>query len=164
MKNGDTSEPEAGSDPSVEATPMPLVHLAYASVAARGFALPQITAMLREIRPKNRRAGITGMLLFSEGDFFQVIEGPQDVVDRLFLRISGDRRHSQVMKLIEEPIAERAFGDWTMGCTELSRKELRSIEGCNDFFAGGACFRDLGSGRARTLLGAFRDGRWRRAA
>jgi len=48
-----------------------------------------------------------------------------------------------------------------MGFPKVSSKELAEIPGLNDFFTRGDSYMTLGMGRARTLLEAFKQGRWR---
>jgi hypothetical protein len=102
------------------------------------------------------------MLLHAEGSFFQVLEGPEDVLQALYRRISADKRHTQVTKIIWEPIAERAFDAWTMGFHQVSRVDLAGIAGVNDFFGGATCVADIDEGRAQKVLAAFAEGRWRK--
>ncbi len=101
---------------------------------------------------------VTGILLYSEGSFFQVLEGEPETIDNLFAGISRDERHQQVTVIIREPISRRAFGDWTMGYTDISPKEADTILGTNDFFSKGESFARLNSGRAKKLL----HGHWRK--
>ena len=89
------------------------------------------------------------------------MEGDRTVVEALYEKIAADKRHTRITKLILEPIEERAFADWTMGYPKLSQKELSEIPGLNDFFSRGRSYMELGQGRAKTLLAAFKDGRWR---
>jgi len=103
------------------------------------------------------------MLLHLEGTFFQVLEGAPDAVDGLFGAIRRDARHRQLTVIIREPVAARTFGEWTMGYADITPAELDGIVGANDFFTGGESFTRLGEGRAKKLLAAFRDGRWRSA-
>jgi len=79
----------------------------------------------------------------------------------LFAIISSDPRHLKVTKIIQEPIAKRAFGDWTMGFTDVDESELESITGFSDFFQNGNSLTSLLSGRAKKLVSAFAEGRWR---
>ncbi|MDZ7754702.1 MAG: BLUF domain-containing protein [Gammaproteobacteria bacterium] len=95
------------------------------------------------------------------GDFFQVLEGEHEVVAKLFDRIAADPRHGNTVKIIEEPIEKRNFGEWSMGYAKVSRDALRGIEGLNDFFSAGRSYTALDQGRAKELLRAFREGRWR---
>jgi len=143
---------------------MELVHCIYCS-AATNSELPRkdLNALLAEARMKNAALGITGMLLFRDGAFFQVLEGDREAVEAVYARIERDERHIRVTKVILEPIQERAFSEWTMGYSAVSSKELAEIPGLNDFFAKGQSFLSLGKGRAKTLLSAFKEGRWRRS-
>jgi hypothetical protein len=84
-------------------------------------------------------------------------------VKDLYSRIIRDKRHDQVTKIVAEAIPNRLFANWTMGFSEVSRKDLELISGTNDFFAGASCFLGLDSGRAKKLLSAFREGRWRKS-
>jgi len=81
-------------------------------------ATEAVAADVREIlavsRVNNARDGVTGGLLFSEGCFAQVLEGPQDAVEAAFERIQCDARHSEVVVLQNGPIPKRDFPDWSM--------------------------------------------------
>lgn len=137
-----------------------LIHCIYSSTAAPQFAEHEIPQLLEKSRAANATRGITGMLLYIEGSFFQVLEGEGAPVDEVYRRISADARHHEVTLIIREPIAARSFADWTMGFATLGRQEAGELVGENDFFAAASCFAALGSGRAKKLLAAFRRGRW----
>jgi hypothetical protein len=143
-----------------------LIHCVYCSAASRTFTSTAVAEILSKAREDNERLGVTGMLLLAEGTFFQVLEGGAEIVDRLFAKIESDSRHTQVTKIIHEPIAKRSFDAWTMGFSQLSRADLSGIAGVggtNDFFGKGRCFADLDAGRAKKMLEAFREGRWRKS-
>ena len=74
-----------------------------------------VHSILATSRRNNARDGITGGLLFSEGCFAQVLEGPLDAVESAFERIQCDERHSDVTVLQSGPVATRNFPDWSMG-------------------------------------------------
>jgi hypothetical protein len=116
--------------------------------------------LLRQARRNNERAGLTGMLLYTQGSFFQVLEGAPEAVDRVFGTIAADPRHMGAVTIIRERIARRAFGEWSMGYVTATSGELVAA-GLNDFFAQASCFDHLDEGRAKKLLAAFRGGRWR---
>lgn len=138
-----------------------LMHLIYASRGARPLSKGEIVALLRHARGKNSGLNITGMLLYDEGSFLQVLEGEEAVVNDLFAQIAGDDRHDSIVTIINEAIPHRQFADWSMGYAELSRSELGQIDGMNDFFEGRRCLADIDSGRAKKILDAFAKGRWR---
>ena len=63
----------------------------------------------------NPRFGITGLLVFGSGIFFQWLEGPRDNVTSLYKNISADPRHSEVVLLTkEDEFRERLFPNWDM--------------------------------------------------
>jgi Sensors of blue-light using FAD len=138
-----------------------LVHCIYASRASPSFEEHTIPSLLETARRNNAGRGITGVLLHVEGNFFQVLEGEEAAVTETFGRIRDDNRHSRVTQIIREPIFERAFTDWTMGFANVNLAEVKSRIGENDFFTGATCLEQLSPGRARKLLAAFRQGRWR---
>ena len=70
-------------------------------------------------RYHNPRFGITGLLVFGSGIFFQWLEGPRDNVTSLFKIISSDPRHSHVVLLTQEDeFRERLFPNWDMELVE----------------------------------------------
>jgi hypothetical protein len=138
-----------------------LVHCIYASRATPSFDAAQLPALLEAARSANAAHDISGMLLYVEGNFFQVLEGDAEQVDRVFERICRDERHTRVTRIIHEPIADRDFADWTMGFASLSIAECAGYAGVNDFFTASTCVEQLGPGRAKKLLQAFARGRWR---
>jgi len=106
---------------------------------------------------------LTGMLLYAEADrsFFQVLEGAPEPIERLLQKLRLDERHGHLTVIIREPIADRSFKEWTMGFASVTPESLNEIPGLNDFFQNGSCFTDLDTGRAKKLLAAFAEGRWR---
>ena len=73
-----------------------------------------ITSILAASRENNARDGVTGGLLFSEGCFAQVLEGPLSAIEGAFERIQCDNRHSDVVVLQSGPIEARDFPEWSM--------------------------------------------------
>ncbi len=138
-----------------------LIHIIYSSAATSPMSQHDLIGLLAKAREKNTRLGVTGMLLYVEGSFLQVLEGEPDIVDPLFERIAGDQRHSTVVTIIREPIARRSFDEWSMGFANVTADELASVDGLNDFFVDHRCLDQLGPGRTKKLLRAFEKGRWR---
>ena len=78
----------------------------------------RIGKILAHARRSNEHDGITGAMVFSDGCFAQVLEGPPDAVERLFARISIDPRHSNVLALSKGTTPQRTFPDWSMASIE----------------------------------------------
>ncbi len=134
-----------------------LIQLVYVSAATHLFSEQELAEVLACARKNNAALSITGMLVYSEGSFMQVLEGAETAVDELFNKIGTDERHGHVIRLMRNAISARSFGAWTMGFANASRVDLLNLPGCNDFFAGGACLGDVDPGRARTILEFFRQ-------
>ena len=140
---------------------MGLIHCIYASRATGIPSEADIQRLLERARHNNEERGITGMLLFIEDSFFQVLEGDAEIVDRTYESIVRDTRHDRVTQIIREPISKRSFGDWSMGFAAVQRMDAQQAIGENDFFGSAECLQRINAGRAKKLLVAFRAGRWR---
>ncbi len=140
-----------------------LIHLIYCSAAARPLSREELATLLSRARASNARLGITGMLLHSDGSFFQILEGA-GVRHRPPVRGHTPRPAPQSDHAHHPRAAgRRNFADWTMGVADITPEELDGVVGANDFFARGESFIEIGEGRAKKLLAAFREGRWRAA-
>lgn len=95
--------------------------IVYVSSATHKLNEAEMEALLQDARERNRRHGITGILLYGEGNFMQCIEGPPDDVELIYTRICASRQHRDLIKLMDEPSAERCFPDWYMGVAPASR-------------------------------------------
>ena len=89
-------------------------HLVYTSSTTVLLTEADLHRSLSQWQAANAHAGITGVLLYSEGDIMQVLEGEVDRVQALFATIAGDVRHRDVTKLADGPVDERTFADWSM--------------------------------------------------
>ena len=72
----------------------------------------------------NRELQITGVLLYLSGLFFQILEGDEQKIDKLYKKILVDNRHKEIMCLqSEENIDSRLFPDWDMHVINLEENE-----------------------------------------
>ena len=138
-----------------------LTQLIYSSAASYSFGYEELSGLLRSARQNNAKENITGMLLYAEGSFFQVLEGGAEKIDLLFEKIGSDQRHHSITTIIHEPILERSFSDWTMGYADITPEDIDKIIGTNDFLIREQPFTKLGKDRAKKLLFAFKSGHWR---
>ncbi len=92
-----------------------LYNLVYCSRASAGIDAAEVDRIVASARRHNPASGITGMLVFGSGVFFQWLEGPRDNVRQLMETIRSDTRHETVVLLSEtEEVRERLFPDWDM--------------------------------------------------
>ncbi len=82
----------------------------------------ELEAMLRPARIRNENLNLTGLLIYSSGHFLQVLEGHPKVIERLFSKISRDRRHCDVELLATIEIEERMFSKWQMALLNLDEQ------------------------------------------
>ncbi|WP_232280820.1 BLUF domain-containing protein [Vibrio sp. 16] len=66
-------------------------------------------------KKNNASVGVTGLLLFSQDYFLQCLEGSRSQVNAIYQHILNDRRHKKVILLEYTEVAEREFGEWSMG-------------------------------------------------
>jgi hypothetical protein len=84
------------------------------TTADSGRAADDIPDIVRQAAARNGIEGITGLLYTEDDTFLQVIEGPSDSMSDLIARLYDDDRHRDLTILVDRPIAQREFGDWTM--------------------------------------------------
>lgn len=90
-----------------------LTRLIYVSRALSPLPL-DLKDILASARKNNGGLGLTGALCFLDGVYMQYLEGEQEIIDTLYLRIRDDSRHSQVRMLERRKIQERVFPTWSM--------------------------------------------------
>lgn len=112
---------------------MPLVSLIYASTATHKMSRQEIIDILDKSREKNKKLDITGMLLYKDGNFLQVLEGDDEVVTELYETIEADPRHIGKQLVLKRPIQERTFGDWQMAFVDLDEVDPNQLDGYSDF-------------------------------
>ena len=100
-----------------------LVRLMYASRSPSDMDADALHALLKQSKENNARLGVTGLLCHCpvSGIFMQALEGGRDAVNRLYLKIAADRRHSDVCLLSYDEILERRFAGWSMGQVNMAR-------------------------------------------
>lgn len=134
----------------------------YLSSAPVLLAPDEIAEILAVSRRNNAAAGITGLLLYHDGNILQVLEGEEPALSACFARICRDSRHRQVIVLKRSPVEARAFPQWQMGYARLQDlfgSEEDAVLSLHDIAA-----RGLGAGGdpmverlVSSFLGGFRD-------
>lgn len=103
--------------------------LIYLSSASRLFTEQQLSDILTKSQTNNHKLGITGLLLYNDGNIIQVLEGEKETVRKLYTSICADERHSGTFLMVEGNSATRNFPDWSMGFKTVSDQDW-------DLFAG----------------------------
>jgi hypothetical protein len=94
--------------------PKELVELTYLSEAVSDMSFLGLMKLLESARTFNQANGITGILLYDNQQFGQVIEGERASVMKAWKRIQDDKRHHRTELLEIREIAERSFPGWLL--------------------------------------------------
>ena len=109
---------------------MSLITLIYGSAAVDPFTEPELIALLEKSRANNQSLGVTGMLVYRDGNFLQVLEGEAEQVDTD--RIVADIAPLRVLEC-GPPLAPRPrlLGDFPTRHTRDLRGLGRSRTSCS---------------------------------
>ena len=130
-----------------------LLSLVYSSAAAVPFTEMDLALLLATSRMNNETRGLTGQLLFRDGQFMQALEGPERAVRAVFRTIAGDPRHTAVWTLDEQTITSRRFGSWAMGYRALSEADIATAPA---WLGSPEAQQERDASRAEELLAWFR--------
>jgi len=92
-----------------------LSQLIYVSVRKSTCTDHEIENILASSNKNNGKKDITGVLLYSNNKFLQVLEGDRNEILNLYDHIKLDDRHKNVTMLSLKPISQRYFPSWQMG-------------------------------------------------
>ena len=94
--------------------PKDLVELSYLSEAISDMSFLGLMRLLESARAFNQQNGISGILLYDNQQFSQIIEGERASVMKAWKRIQEDKRHHRIELLEIREITERSFPDWLL--------------------------------------------------
>lgn len=141
-----------------------LSQLIYTSQAHEDLSPEALQAIASAAARNNARVEVSGLLIYDQGCFLQVMEGEDAVILALYQRLKKDTRHTNVVKLIHEPIAQRRFAQWNMGLAapKLGVQSEVGIVGLSTWseLLASHALQNLTEDRVRTVLDAFTQGRW----
>jgi hypothetical protein len=127
----------------------------YVSAASRALDPAELAAIVDLSRRNNARDGITGMLLYHDGNIMQAIEGPDAAIGTLLDRLRRDTRHRRLTVILEGERPDREFGEWTMACVSSDALPVEDRAALSRFFDEEPA--PAASGLAMRLLRGFKD-------
>jgi hypothetical protein len=127
-----------------------MYYLIYLSAGTNWFTQPELEELLRISVENNKRNNITGLLLYSEGNFIQLLEGEEMTVKKVYDKISQDPRHKGITPITDGVIENRIFPDWAMGFKTIGSISSTAFK---DFLNPGGAAKN--SRLPITLLNAF---------
>ena len=116
----------AENDPKPERkTEKDLHRLIYTSKRSEPITEQDVKEILRSSRKNNKALDVTGILIYTEKRFLQVLEGQRDTLTKMYEKIKKDKRHTTSILRFSEPVKVRYFEDWDMVAKKVN------IEGFN---------------------------------
>ncbi len=89
--------------------------IAYVSLSKTPLDTVLLSDILTASKNNNTLNGISGVLMYHDQLFFQVLEGERTLVKNCYRRILRDPRHSSISLMWEGEAETRAFASWAMG-------------------------------------------------
>lgn len=138
-----------------------MYQIVYVSTATREYGKDELERILAASRRNNSADGVTGMLCYHGGTFFQMLEGARDKVEAVMKRVAADQRHYGVMVLLEQEVEHRELPDWSMAFSQVSGREAEALDGFSQLLKTGRDQRvddsAAASSDALELIASFRD-------
>lgn len=85
--------------------------ISYVSTQIRDLDPSEVVHILYETETRNEDLGINGLLVYSEGNFFEVIEGEKEKIQELYKHILKDERHKNVILLFQKEVHKPFFDE-----------------------------------------------------
>ncbi|MDQ5882224.1 MAG: hypothetical protein QG616_2056 [Pseudomonadota bacterium] len=101
--------------------------IVYVSAATHPMSEDELAALLKQARENNASHGITGVLLYHDGNFMQLLQGPVSDVRNIYSAIESDPRHHMVIPIVNETGLPREFADWAMACGRLDARAWETL-------------------------------------
>ncbi|RNJ62020.1 MAG: BLUF domain-containing protein [Porphyrobacter sp. IPPAS B-1204] len=119
-------EPGFSDDADLDPAATMLETFVYCSRAAADVDADEVSRLVAFSQKRNVARGITGVLVFGSGVFFQWIEGPPAEVRTLIANLHGDPRHHDIVTLDRSvDLRERLYPHWEM--EPVAADDLREV-------------------------------------
>jgi len=111
-----------------------LRRILYVSAVTAGTTALDVRSIVSSSTVWNRRHDLTGLLVASEANFAQVLEGRATAMAAVMDRIRRDAHHHDIHVRVDEPVSRRMFGRWSMICIRRDdlADELRRLHAAPD--------------------------------
>lgn len=107
--------------------------ICYTSLYTENISAFNLEMLFHETRLNNNNLNIKGVLVAKNNRFFQILEGPDTIIDNLFAVIKKDSRHHQITEVLNTPIAAYSFENFGTGYNTIKR--IESLFGLQTFLS-----------------------------
>ena len=135
-----------------------LFSLVYTSRAVSPMSRDDLTGLLQQARSHNTSARLTGVLLYRDQTFVQLLEGQRNRVEPLYEAIRRDPRHHEVTTVSTREQLDRQFPDWSMAFDHLDAEPV-GLPGYSDLLDRSSTPSSAEADLVRELLELFDRGR-----
>jgi hypothetical protein len=98
-----------------------MYYIIYLSAGANWFSETELNSLLATANKHNLRNNITGLLLYADGNFIQLLEGEESAVQETYKRIALDQSHRGITEIASGPLETRIFPEWAMGFKSIGK-------------------------------------------
>lgn len=91
-----------------------MIQVLYSSKTKSDFTMNEINQILEISRKNNFKNNVTGILLYRNGEFLQLLEGDAINVHYTLKKIMDDQRHRDINIFYENEIQRKLFSNWSM--------------------------------------------------
>ena len=134
-----------------------MFELIYVSTAAKRMTKDNLQSILMESMRHNSDHNITGILLYDQGSFCQVLEGDKKEVLSIFKKIKKDKRHFNVITISEKDIQYREFSAWSMRFINLDFYDREMIQGYQTIAGNKMNWTEINASLAKNILMQFKS-------
>ncbi|MEL0643853.1 BLUF domain-containing protein [Olleya sp. Ti.3.14] len=105
--------------------------ICYKSQANANLKLLEFEALFNQTQLKNNSHNITGVLVKRDDVFFQILEGNPIIIDTVYEEIKKDRRHFNILELLNKSISQLSFKSFDIGYAVI--KDTDTLYGLQKF-------------------------------
>lgn len=109
-----------------------MYYLVYISTAVKLLSEEELRDILIISRKRNTERHLSGLLLYADGVFIQLLEGDKLEVELAYKYIEIDRRHKNLIILVNGEYPHRLFPDWSMGYSVANKQIVEQMKGYVD--------------------------------
>lgn len=96
--------------------------ICYVSTASKDVRENDIKELLDHSAQYNNEHDIRGVLLYAEGNFFQILEGEKKLVEEIFVNIKKVTRHQNLIQVVGKDLQQGAFDGFKAEMVNESNK------------------------------------------
>lgn len=106
---------------------MELSYLIYKSVPIENITEKSLLEIAEKSKENNIDHGLTGLLVYGNNAFVQILEGTEQNIETLYKKLLADKRHNNLKVVNKGKLERRHFPTWSMGFRSVSDKEMKLI-------------------------------------